>query len=54
MSDRSLFADTLARISRPLILTRSGIFAERMARAFWPLWSVVVFALGLLMLGIRI
>ena len=33
MSDRSLFADTLARISRPLILTRRGSFAERMARA---------------------
>ncbi|MDQ7070271.1 MAG: TIGR02302 family protein [Rhodobacterales bacterium] len=29
------------------------MFAESMARAFWPLWSVVIFALGLLMLGLH-
>lgn len=53
MTDRTLFADTLARIARPLILTRSGLVAERLARAFWPFWTVVVFALGLLMLGLH-
>ena len=29
------------------------MFAESLARAFWPLWSVVIFALGLLMLGLH-
>ncbi|WP_246594500.1 DUF4175 domain-containing protein [Mameliella sediminis] len=37
----------------PLALTRLGMVAERAARAFWPLWSVVIFALALLMLGLQ-
>ena len=53
MTDRSLFSDTLARIARPLFLTHAGLVAERMARAFWPLWSVLIFALALLMLGLH-
>lgn len=37
----------------PLALSRLGMVAERAARAFWPLWSVVIFALALLMLGLQ-
>ncbi len=37
----------------PLVLTRLGMGAERAARAFWPLWSIVIFALALLMLGLQ-
>ena len=39
MSDQSQFNQTLARITRPLTLTQLGMVAERVARAFWPLWS---------------
>ncbi|EAQ04406.1 hypothetical protein OB2597_09689 [Pseudooceanicola batsensis HTCC2597] len=53
MTDRTIFADTLSRISRPLALTRLGLLAERLARAFWPLWSVVILAAGMLMLGLH-
>ncbi|MEM1233664.1 MAG: DUF4175 domain-containing protein [Pseudomonadota bacterium] len=31
--------------------TRLGMVAERVTQAFWPLWSVIFFALGALMLG---
>ncbi|MGP6089143.1 DUF4175 domain-containing protein [Antarctobacter jejuensis] len=37
----------------PLALTRLGMGAERAARAFWPLWSIAIFALALLMLGVQ-
>ena len=37
----------------PLALTRAGLFAERAAKAFWPFWSVVLAALGALMLGLH-
>lgn len=53
MSERSLFTDTLARIARPLAMTRAGMVAERLARSFWPFWSVVILTLGLLMLGLH-
>jgi uncharacterized protein (TIGR02302 family) len=53
MTDKSRFTDTLTRIARPLMLTHAGLIAERLARAFWPLWSVVILALALLMLGLQ-
>ena len=57
MTDRQsisdAFTDTLARLSRPLALTRLGMVAEALARAFWPFWSVVILTLGLLMLGVQ-
>lgn len=37
----------------PLRLTRLGMVAEAITRAFWPLWSVVFVALALLMLGLQ-
>ncbi|PYC47818.1 TIGR02302 family protein [Litorivita pollutaquae] len=46
--------DTALKALRwPLALTRAGLFAERGAKAFWPLWSVLVAALGALMLGLH-
>lgn len=53
MTDRSILAQTLTRVARPLALTRAGLVAERAARAFWPLWSVLILTLGLLMLGVQ-
>lgn len=53
MTDRTLFTETLARIARPLTLTHIGLVAERVARAFWPFWSVTILALALLMLGVQ-
>jgi len=32
-------AKAIRRLWRPLFLTRLGLFAERLAGAFWPLWS---------------
>ncbi|WP_425071631.1 TIGR02302 family protein [Sagittula sp. S175] len=37
----------------PLRLTRSGMVAEAVTRAFWPLWSVLFVVLALLMLGVQ-
>jgi uncharacterized protein (TIGR02302 family) len=37
----------------PLWLTHLGLFAERLLRAFWPFVSVVMIALGTLMLGLH-
>ena len=53
MSERTIFAETLARISRPLTLTHLGMVAERLARSFWPLWTVLILALAILMLGLQ-
>ena len=53
MTDRTVLSETLSRIARPLRLTHAGMVAERLARAFWPLWSVVILALALLMLGLH-
>lgn len=40
-----------SEIRWPLTLTRLGMVAERITRAFWPLWSVIFAALALMMLG---
>ena len=40
-------------LRRPLTLTRAGLLAERMARAFWPLWSICLAVLAALMLGVQ-
>ncbi len=36
-----------------MTLTHLGLWAERATRAFWPLWSVLLLALALLMLGVQ-
>ncbi|WP_319826224.1 TIGR02302 family protein [Thalassovita sp.] len=43
----------LTRIRWPLRLTWAGLIAERVTRAFWPLWSVLMLAAALLMLGVQ-
>ncbi|QYX57380.1 TIGR02302 family protein [Roseovarius sp. SCSIO 43702] len=41
----------LRRLRWPLGLTWCGLLAERVARAFWPAWTVLALALGALMMG---
>lgn len=43
----------LASLRWPLMLTRAGMIAETLLRAFWPLTSVVMLALATLMLGLH-
>ena len=52
-TDRSTPADILRSVARPLALTRAGMVAERIVRAFWPLWSVLFAVLAALMLGLQ-
>lgn len=49
----TIFKSTMRRLARPLALTRLGMLAERVARAFWPLWSLSIALLALLMLGVQ-
>lgn len=35
----------------PVLLTRLGLIAERVTRAFWPFWTVLFFALAPLIMG---
>ena len=51
--DQTPLAATLKRIALPLALTRVGLFAERLARAFWPLWSLLIAVLAVMMLGLH-
>ena len=44
---------TLRRIETPLRLTLLGLWAERLCRAFWPLWSLVIAVLAALSLGMQ-
>ncbi len=37
----------------PLRLTRAGMWAERLSRSFWPLWSILILLLGVLAFGIQ-
>lgn len=54
MTDRPTpSADALGRLRRPLWLTRMGMAAERVTRAFWPFWSLALVALAALMLGLH-
>ena len=41
------------RLRWPLALTLIGLFAERLARAFWPFWTVLLFACSALLLGLH-
>ncbi len=43
----------LKRIEAPLRLTHLGLWAERLTRAFWPLWTLVIAALGALSFGLQ-
>lgn len=41
------------RLKWPLRLTFSGLLAERITQAFWPLWSVCFVILALLLMGVH-
>jgi len=43
----------LARLKWPLTLTWAGLIAERVLRAFWPLWSLIALCAAALMLGLH-
>ena len=43
----------LAALSRPLKLTLLGLWAERLTRAFWPLWTLVLLVLSTLAFGLQ-
>ena len=45
--------DIYATIRWPLLLTRLGMIAESVVRAFWPFWSVLFVALAFLMMGLQ-
>jgi len=45
--------DARARLAVPLALTRLGLLAERIARCFWPVWSILFLALAALALGLH-
>lgn len=54
MTDRTGLPDSAARSLRwPLRLTLAGLYAERILRALWPLVSIVLFVLAILMLGLH-
>lgn len=42
-----------AFLSRPLRLTLLGLWAERLTRAFWPLWTLVLLVLSALAFGLQ-
>ena len=43
----------LKAIARPLRLTLLGMWAERLARCFWPLWSILLLLLSALAFGVQ-
>ncbi|MEH7828165.1 DUF4175 domain-containing protein [Gemmobacter denitrificans] len=45
-------AQVLHRIRWPLRLTWAGLWAERLSRAFWPLWSILLAVLAAAALGL--
>ncbi len=45
--------DVLNRIRWPLRLTWAGLWAERLSRAFWPLWTIVLLVLAALSFGLH-
>lgn len=43
----------LNRLRRPLTLTWAGLIAERIVRAFWPVWTVIAACAAALILGLH-
>ncbi|WP_299848261.1 TIGR02302 family protein [uncultured Roseovarius sp.] len=43
----------LHRLRKPLTLTWAGLIAERVVRAFWPLWTLVATLAAALMMGLH-
>ncbi len=53
MAETTPETDILKRIETPLRLTLAGLWAERLARAFWPLWSLLITVLAALAFGVQ-
>ncbi|WP_375689025.1 TIGR02302 family protein [Pseudooceanicola sp. LIPI14-2-Ac024] len=51
--DDALLQRVMRRVRLPLTLTWIGLFAEQAVRAFWPLWSLAIAVLAVLMLGLQ-
>ncbi len=45
--------DTLRHLNRPVLLTLAGMWAERLSRAFWPAWSLLIAAIAALAFGVQ-
>ncbi|WP_151717411.1 DUF4175 domain-containing protein [Gemmobacter serpentinus] len=45
--------EVLRQIRWPLRLTWAGLWAERLSRAFWPLWTVALLTFALLSFGVQ-
>lgn len=43
----------LSAIARPLRLTLLGLWAERITRAFWPVWTIALLTLSALAFGVQ-
>ncbi len=50
---RDLPTEAATRLRWPLRLTFAGLLSERVVRAFWPFWSILIVALAALMLGLQ-
>ena len=46
-------AQALKRIETPLRITLAGLWAERIIRAFWPLWTVAIASLAAAAFGLQ-
>ncbi|THD83570.1 TIGR02302 family protein [Aliigemmobacter aestuarii] len=53
MTETRDISDDLERLRWPLRLTYAGLWAERIARAFWPLWTTLALTLAALLLGVQ-
>jgi len=51
MATRHSLTPVMRRLRRPLVLTWAGLVAERLVRAFWPLWTLLAALAAALMLG---
>lgn len=51
MIDRDPTHSALSRLIWPLRLTRFGLFAERVTRGFWPVWSILFLAFAAFAFG---
>lgn len=51
MQDDKAAQDVFSSIERPLRLTLAGLWAERLTRAFWPLWTLVLGTFAALAFG---
>ena len=51
--DQTSSSATFENLTWPLRLTWAGLWCERLMRAFWPLWTIVIATLSVLSFGIQ-